>query len=290
MSQILPTAETTTATELPTAPVKVIEARTTVWSGLAGELWRYRELLYFLTWRDIKVRYKQTVLGAAWAVLQPVMTMVVFTIFFGEFGGMKQSTTEWYPLFVYAGVLPWTFFASAVGQASTSLIGNSALITKVYFPRLLVPLSTIVAALVDFAIAFAVLLVLMIWNGSKFTLGLLWVPPLVVALIVTAVAFGSWLSAATVRYRDLRYVVPFVLQLWMFASPVAYPLEKVPESWRTVYALNPVAGIIAGMRAAILVEPFPTSELLVSLATTAVLLLLGIRYFVRVERQLSDIV
>ncbi|MBS0209188.1 MAG: ABC transporter permease [Planctomycetes bacterium] len=262
------------------------------------ELWRYRELLYFLTWRDIKVRYKQTVLGAAWAILQPVMAMVVLNIFFGELGGMNKSTDVWYPLFLYAGLLPWTFFATAVGQSANSLIGNSALLTKVYFPRLLVPAATILAALVDFAIAFGVLLVLMVWSGTKFTLGLLLVPPLMLAMVLAALAVGAFLAAATVRYRDFRYVVPFLLQMWMFASPVAYQLDQnkllaqhhLSESWRLVYALNPVAGPILALRAAVLGEPWPGVELAISLASTVALLLLGLRYFLRVERQLADIV
>ena len=255
-----------------------------------GELWRYRELLYFLTWRDIKVRYKQTVLGAAWAIIQPVMTMVVFTIFFGRLGGMSKFTDAAYPIFVYSALLPWQFFAGAVNRSGQSLISDANLLTKVYFPRLILPCASVGGLLVDFAISFAVMLGLMAYYGVAPTANIVVVPLLVLGTILTALGVGTFLSALAVAYRDFRHVIPFMVQIWMFASPVAYPLKIIPEKWQPVYALNPMVGIISGYRCALLGEPFRWDVLGVSFAVTVVLFLIGAFYFRRVERRFADIV
>ena len=261
------------------------------WRAIAlGELWRYRELAYFLAWRDVKVRYKQTVLGVAWAVLQPVMTMIVFTVFFGRLGGMAEATEVPYPIFVYAALLPWQFFATAVAQSGASLVGASNLISKVYFPRLIVPLASTGAALVDLAVSFGVMALLMVWYGYVPTLATLALPLLVLAVLIAALGVGTLLAGLTVAYRDFRYVVPFLVQMWMLASPVAYPLSEVPDRWRAVYALNPMAGIIGAFRASLLGEPMPWSELAISLTVALVALVGGAYYFRSVERRFADIV
>ena len=271
-------------------PITVIRPRSG-WQPLAlDDLWRYRELVYFLTWRDVKVRYKQTVLGVAWAVLQPVATMVVFAIFFGKLGGLSQHTEVPYSVFVYAGILPWSFFAEAVSQASQSLIASANLLTKVYFPRLLIPAASVAGLLMDFAISLVVMACLMAFHGMAPGLGVLAVPLLVAATVATAVGVGLFLAALSVAYRDFRYVVPFLLQIWMFASPVAYPLSLVPERWRLLYAINPLAGIIDGFRWSLLGEPLHGSCLAVSVACAAVLFVAGTGYFRRFERRFADIV
>lgn len=271
-------------------PVLVIEA-STGWQAINfRDLWRYRELLYFLTWRDVKIRYKQTVLGAAWAVIQPVMTMVVFTIFFGRLGGMSQFADAAYPIFVYSALLPWTFFAGAVSQSGQSLISAERLLTKVYFPRLIIPWSAAGGLLVDFAISFAVMLVLMIYYGVPPTMNLLLVPLLVLGTLTAALGVGTFLSALAVAYRDFRHVIPFMVQIWMFVSPVAYPYDIVPEKWRLLYALNPMAGIISGYRSAILGEPFRWGAIGISFAVALTSFIVGAAYFRRVERRFADIV
>ncbi len=258
-----------------------------------GELWRYRELLFFLTWRDIKVRYKQTVLGLAWAVIQPVMAMVVFTIFFGKLGKLDQFTTAAYPIFVFAALIPWNFFGQAVSQSGQSLITEANLLSKVYFPRLIIPCASVGSLLVDFAVSFAVMLGLMVWYEVPPTLNLLMVPVLVLGTIFTALGAGTILSALAVAYRDFRYMIPFMVQIWMFASPVAYPSNVVPERWRLVYAINPMAGIISGFRSAMLGdehEPFQWGQMGVSFSVAVVLFLIGAFYFRRIERRFADIV
>lgn len=254
------------------------------------ELWRYRELLYFLIWRDVKVRYKQTVLGAAWAIIQPVMTMVVFSLFFGKFGGMAKNVDGAYPVFVYAALLPWTFFANAVGQSGASLINGSHLVSKVYFPRLIIPMAAVGNGLVDFAIAFLVMLCLMAAYAVPASPSLVLVPLFMVGTIVTAMGVGALLSALVVAYRDFRYVIAFLVQLWMFASPVAYPIDVIPEQWRLLYALNPMAGMIDGFRASILAEPFHWPVILVSSLSSLAVLTTGVLYFRRVERRFADII
>ena len=285
--------DTVPATEAEAALVETIIRPTSGWRLVnLAEFWRYRELLYFLTWRDVKVRYKQTVLGALWAILQPVMTMIVFTIFFGRLGGMDKNehVTAAYPIFVYAALLPWQFFASSVTQGGQSLVSSANLIGKVYFPRLIIPVASVGAGLVDFAISFGVMLCLMVAYGVPFTMQLLALPLCVVATLISAVGVGTFLSALTVAFRDFRYVIPFMVQIWMFASPVAYPFEAIPEKWRLLYALNPMAGIISGYRSALLGEPFHWGPFGVSLLVATLMLVIGTFYFRRVERRFADIV
>jgi lipopolysaccharide transport system permease protein len=253
------------------------------------ELWAYRELLYVLTIRDVKVRYKQTVLGFAWAIIQPVMMMVVFSIFFGRLARIPSEGYP-FPIFVYAALLPWTFFANSIVSCANSLVGSSNLISKVYFPRLIVPLSSIGSGLVDFAVAAGILLVLMVYYGVGWTLNLLMAPVLMAGLLLSALGVGTFLAALNVAYRDFRYVVPFLVQFWMFATPVAYPASLVPAQWKWVLYLNPMAGVIEGFRSAFLGRAFDFSGLLVSLAIAILLLAAGTAYFEKIERQFADII
>jgi lipopolysaccharide transport system permease protein len=253
------------------------------------ELWAYRELLYVLTMRDIKVRYKQTVLGFAWAIIQPVMMMVVFSIFFGRLAQMPSDGYP-YPIFVYAALLPWTFFANSITNSANSLVGSANLVSKVYFPRLIIPLSSVGSGLVDFAIAATVLLLLMVYFGVSWSLHLLVAPVLVAGVVLTALGVGTCLAALNVAYRDFRYVVPFLVQFWMFATPVVYPATLVPREWQWVLYLNPMAGVIEGFRSAFLDRPFDVPGMLVSLAIAAILFAAGIAYFEKVERRFADII
>jgi lipopolysaccharide transport system permease protein len=255
-----------------------------------GEVWRYRELLYFLVWRDIKVRYKQTALGAAWAILQPVMTMVVFSIFFGRLAKVPSDGIP-YPVFAFAALLPWQLFAFALTESSNSLVANQNLITKVYFPRLVVPIASVLAGLVDFAIAFAVLLGLMAFYGITPTRAVVVLPLFVLLAVATALAVGLWLSALNVKFRDVRYTIPFLTQLWMFATPVAYPSSLVPEPWRAWFGLNPMAGVVEGFRWALLGRSGGPGVLMwVSIVAVVALLLGGLVYFRRMETTFADIV
>jgi lipopolysaccharide transport system permease protein len=254
------------------------------------ELWQFRDLLYFLTWRDVKVRYKQTLLGAAWAVLQPAMMMVVFTIFFGNLARVSSGGLD-YSLFVYAGLLPWTFFATAVANAGNSVVGSERLITKIYFPRLAVPFASVGAAVVDFAIAFGLLVGLMVWHGVAPGLGLLLAPAILVVLILAALGVGTLLAALNVRYRDFRYVIPFLLQLWMFATPAVYMQAGASSGWESVLALNPLNGLVAAFRAAVLGhEAVAWARLGISAAVVAALFLLGCLYFRKVEDSFADVI
>lgn len=254
------------------------------------ELWAYRELLFFLTWRDVKVRYKQTALGALWAVIQPFMTMVVFSIFFGKLGGIPSDGVP-YPIFVYAALVPWTFFANALSESSTSLVGNSNLLRKVYFPRLIIPLSSVVSGLIDFAIAFAVLLGMMAWYGIAPTPNVVWLPALMLLAVTTALGAGLWLSALNVEFRDVKYVIPFLTQFWMLASPIAYPSSLLPEPWRALYGLNPMAGVVEGFRWALLgTGTAPGPVVAVSALAAVVLCAGGLFYFRRMERTFADLV
>ena len=283
-----------------TAPVPVEQTEPTTefvieprsgWATLnLAELWRYRELAFYLAWRDVKVRYKQTILGAAWAVLQPLLTMMVFAIFFGRLGRMDEQTTIPYKLFVYTALVPWQFFSYCVTQCSQSLVSSANLISKVYFPRLLVPLATIGVGLVDAVVASLLLVAMMAYYHFAPTLMIGVLPLLCLGLLVASVGVGTLLSALTVTYRDFRYVVPFLAQLWMFASPVAYSLERIPAEWRVIYCLNPMAGIIGGFRACLLGEPMNWDCLRVSLGSSLLSLLVGAFYFRRVERRFADIV
>jgi lipopolysaccharide transport system permease protein len=289
----------------------------------ASELWRYRELLYFLTWRDVKVRYKQTLLGAAWAVLQPAMMMIVFTVFFGRLAKVPTGGIP-YPLFVYAGLLPWTFFATAISNAGNSVVGSERLITKIYFPRLAIPFASVGAALVDFAVAFTLMLILMVWYQIMPTALLLLVPILAALLALAALGIGTLLAALNVAYRDFRYVIPFLVQLWMFATPSVYmdvnaAVEKVaveeseaaesaqsldvssesadsanssfqPSTLSRLVALNPMTGLIAAFRAAVLGSAVPWGSLGVSAAAVVLLFVIGCLYFRRVESSFADII
>jgi lipopolysaccharide transport system permease protein len=256
------------------------------------ELWQYRETLYFLVWRDIKVRYKQTVIGASWAIIQPIMIMVVFTVFLGRLARVPSDGTP-YPVFAFCALVPWTFFANGLQQSSHSLVSSSALITKVYFPRLLIPTARVLAGLPDLGLAFLVLLGL-VWH---YDLGvslprLLWLPAFAALALVTALGIGFWLSALNVKYRDVQHAVPFLVQIWLFASPVAYPAGLVPDTWRFLYALNPMAGVIDGFRWALLGTSPPPDTLFVSISALAALAIFvtGAFFFRRVERSFADII
>jgi len=260
------------------------------WRGhLVPELWRYRELLYFFMWRDIKVRYKQTALGAGWAIVQPLMTMVVFTIFFGRLAKLPSDGLP-YPVFSMVALVPWTYFSSALSASSTSLAGYQHIVSKVYFPRLIVPMAAVVAPLVDFAIAFVILVALMAWYRVVPGAAIVWLPFLMLLAVATAAAVGVWLSALNVQYRDVRYVVPFAIQLWLFATPVAYPASLVPERWRALYGLNPMAGVIEGFRYALAGGPAPGALTFVSAAVVAVLLAAGFVHFRKVEGTFADVI
>jgi lipopolysaccharide transport system permease protein len=253
-------------------------------------LWAYRELLFFLTWRDIKVRYRQTVLGALWAIIQPLFTMVIFTIFFGELANIPSDGAP-YPLFSFAGLLPWTFFAYALNQAGNSLIGSQNLLSKVYFPRLVIPVAATLSGLLDLGIAFAVFVGLMAWYGSVATIGVLCLPLFVLLALAAALAVGLWLSALNVQYRDIRYTIPFLTQIWLFATPIAYPMSLVPEAYRALYALNPMVGVVEGFRWALLgTGEAPGLPTLVSTVVVLALLIGGAYYFRRVERLFADVV
>jgi len=252
------------------------------------EAWDHRELLYFLTWRDIKVRYKQTALGTLWAVLQPTLTMLVFAIFFGRLAKMPSDDIP-YPVFVFCGLLPWQLFTYALTSSANSLVANEHLVTKVYFPRLILPVSSVLAGLVDFAIAFLVLLLLMAYYGIVPT-GAVFFLPLFVALdLATAIAVGLGLSALNVRFRDVRHALPFLTQFWMFATPIAYPSSLVPEKFRVIFGLNPMAGVVEAFRWALLGGPAPGPMLLVSVVAVALGLFLAATYFARVERTFADV-
>ena len=260
------------------------------WVGLKlAELWHYRELLYFLTWRDVKVRYKQTALGAAWAVIQPFFTMLVFSLFFGRLAKIPSDGVP-YPIFAYVALVPWTFFASGLAQSADSLVGSANLLRKVYFPRLLIPMATVVSGLVDFVIAFLVLLGMMVFYGITPTAHILWLPLLVLLALVTALGVGLWLSALNVMFRDVRYIVPFVVQFWLFATPIAYPSSLLQEPWRTIYGLNPMAGVVEGFRWALLGSARPGPMVAVSAAVAVALLIGGAFFFRRMERAFADIV
>ncbi len=254
------------------------------------EVWRFRELLYFFAWRDIKVRYRQTVLGAAWAILQPLFTMILFSVIFGSFAKLPSEGIP-YPVFTYAALLPWQLFATALNSASNSLISNQNLISKVYFPRLIVPFSSILAGLVDFGIAFIVLLGLMAYYRLIPTLAVLALPLLLILAVATALAVGLWLSALNVRYRDIRYVVPFLTQFWMYATPVAYSVSIVPEKWRWLYSLNPMTGVVEGFRWALLGRAsLDLPYILFSTAIVFILLVNGLFYFKRMEATFADLI
>ena len=270
----------------------VVYERRRGWTALdLRELWSYRELLYFLTWRDVLVRYKQAVLGVAWAVLQPFLTMIVFTLVFNRMLKVPSSDpTLPYAVFSFSGLLAWQFFAGALARSGVSLVGNSNLITKVYFPRLVIPLSAVLAGLIDFVISFVILLVLMAAYGIAPEWETVFLPLFVLLAITSALAVSLWLSALNVLYRDVQYLIPFLVQLWMFVSPVIYPIDKIPQSLRVVFSLNPMTGVIGGFRWALLGQQFPGRYLWISTGVVVVLLLGGLFYFKRMERMFADVV
>jgi len=254
------------------------------------ELWEYRELLYFLTWRDIKIRYKQTALGAAWAIIQPVFTMIIFSIFFGKLAKIPSDGVP-YPIFSFTALVPWTLFIYGLTQSSNSLVGSANLIRKVYFPRLVIPISSLFSGVADFLIAFAILLAMMLRYSIMPTINVVWIPFFVLLTLVTSLGVGLWLSALNVEYRDVKYVVPFLTQFWMFATPIAYPSSLLPQPWRTLYGLNPMAGVVEGFRWGLLgTQTHPGSILIVSSTTALLLLVSGALYFRRMERTFADVV
>jgi lipopolysaccharide transport system permease protein len=271
-------------------PTLVIEPSRGWVSLRLAELWEYRELLYFLVWRDVKVRYKQTALGAAWAIIQPFFTMVVFSIFFGRLAKIPSDGIP-YPIFSYAALVPWTFFSNGLTQSSNSLVGSANLITKVYFPRLTIPIATVLSGVVDFVLAFGVLLGMMLYYGIVPTVNVVWLPLFLLLALVTSLGIGLWLSALNVEFRDVRYVVPFLTQFWLFATPIAYPSSLLNEPWRTVYGLNPMVGVVEGFRWALLgTNTAPGPVVAVSSIAALSLLVGGAFYFRRMEKTFADIV
>jgi lipopolysaccharide transport system permease protein len=254
------------------------------------ELWEYRELLYFMAWRDIKVRYKQTVLGAAWAIIQPFFTMVVFSIFFGKLAKVPSDGIP-YPIFAYAALVPWTFFANGLNQSSNSLVGSANLIKKVYFPRLVVPISSVISGVFDFILAFMVLLGMMLYYGIFPTLKIVWLPFLLLLTLITSLGVGLWLSALNVHFRDVRYTVPFLTQFWLFATPIAYPSSLLSEPWRTLYGINPMVGVVEGFRWALLgTDTAPGPIIIVSTVVALLLFVGGAFWFRKMEKTFADVV
>jgi lipopolysaccharide transport system permease protein len=252
------------------------------------ELWEFRELLFILTWRDVKVRYKQTVLGAAWAVIQPLFTMIVFSVFFGYLGRIPSEGLP-YPIFAFSALVPWTYFANALAQASNSLVAHENMLNKVFFPRMLVPMSSVVGGLVDFVIAFVVLTGMMMYYGITPTAAVWAIPLFVLLATTTALGVGLWLSALNVYYRDVRHILPFLIQLWLFATPIIYPTSLIPERWQPLYGLNPMAGVVEGFRWTLLGTGHPPgSMLVVSVGSVIVLLVTGLYFFRRMEKTFAD--
>ena len=271
-------------------PIVRLEPSQRWFSLRLSELWEYRELLYFLTWRDVKVRYKQTVLGSIWAIIQPLLTMVVFSLFFGSLAKIPSDGLP-YPIFSYAGLVPWIFFSNGLSKSASSLVGSANLLRHVYFPRLAIPIATVLSEAVDFGLAFSVLLGMMLYYGIVPTANVIWLPLFLLLAFVTSLGAGLWLSALNVQFRDVRYAVPFVVQLWLFATPIAYPSSLLSEPWRSVYALNPMVGVVDAFRWALLgSEMAPWSTIAVS-ATAAVVMLVGGAFFFRwMEKGFADVV
>lgn len=253
-------------------------------------LWEYRELLYFLTWRDIKVRYKQTALGAAWAILQPMATMLIFSLFFGRLVKVPSDGIP-YPLFAFAALVPWTFFSNGLNQSSNSLIASANLLKKVYFPRLAIPIATVLAGVVDFILAFLVLLLLIVYYRMTPTINIVWTPLFLALAFITSLGVGLWMSALNVKYRDVRYVIPFLIQIWLFATPVAYPSSLLSQPWRTIYGLNPMVGVVEGFRWALLGTATAPGLMFVASSVAALLILItGAFYFRYMEKTFADVV
>jgi homopolymeric O-antigen transport system permease protein len=282
----------TAAQPVETAPLRVlrIEPPTRWWAFPFAELWEYRELLYFFVWRDIKVRYKQTAIGAAWAVLQPFLTMLIFSLFFGRLAHIPSEGLP-YPIFYYSALLPWMYFAAALQNATSTIVDNQRLVTKVYFPRLALPLSSVLSGLVDFGVSFLMFAAMMVYYRMTPSWALLMLPFFLLLAVLTALGVGLWLCALNAIYRDVRYVVPFLVQFWLFASPVAYPSSLVPAKWRWLYGLNPMAGVIEGFRWSLAGRGTPAGRLIaVSSAVVLVVLLSGIAYFQKMETTIADVV
>lgn len=277
-------------TAMNSVPIQRIEASSGHLRLNLGELWTYRELLYFLVWRDVKVRYKQTALGAAWAVLQPLFTMMVFSLFFGRLAKVPSDGLP-YSVFAFAALVPWTLFANGITFSSLSLVGSANMIKKVYFPRLTIPVATVAAGVPDFLIAFAVLLVVMGWHGIVPTWKVMWLPAFVLLALATCLGVGLWLSALNAKYRDVRYVMPFLVQFWLFATPIAYSSSMLHEPWRTIYALNPMVGVVEGFRWALLGARTAPGPMAAASALAAFLILVtGAFYFRHQEKQFADII
>jgi lipopolysaccharide transport system permease protein len=274
----------------PAVAVMRITPPTRWWVLPIRELWDFRELVYFFVWRDIKIRYKQTAIGAAWAVLQPLLTMLIFSLFFGRLAHIPSEGLS-YPIFYYSALLPWMYFAATMQSATNTIVENQRVITKVYFPRLALPLSSVLSGLVDFGVSFLMFIVLMIYYGIRPTLAIIWFPAFILLTMLTALGIGLWLSALNALYRDVRYVLPFLVQFWLFASPVAYPASLVPQKWRWLYGLNPMAGVIEGVRWSLTGRTSPPGHLvLVSAVAVLILLASGVAYFQKVETTVADVV
>lgn len=285
---VLPPAQAE-ARACPTPTIRIRPARG--WVSLElGKLWAYRELLFFLIWRDVKVRYKQTALGVAWAILQPLLTMLIFTLFFGRLAKVPSDGIP-YALFCFAALVPWTFFATGLTQSSNSLVGSANLITKVYFPRLTIPIASVTAGLVDLAVSFVVLLGLMAWYGVVPTANVVWLPLFLLLALITCLGTGLWMSALNVQFRDVRYAVPFLTQIWMFATPIAYPSSLLSEPWRTLFGLNPMTGVVEGLRWSLLgTGTAPGPVIAVSAVAAVALLVSGAFWFRRMEKTFADLV
>lgn len=273
----------------PAAPVTLIRPGRGALRVNTREIWEARELLYFLVWRDAKVRYKQTVLGVLWGLLQPLLTMAVFAVFFGRLAGMPSDGVP-YPLFAFTALVPWTYFATALGNGAASLVGSQHLVSKVYFPRLIIPIASVITPAIDFALAFALLVAMLFWYGIVPGAALAAVPLFGLLAVATALAAGLWFAALNVEYRDVRYVLPFALQFWMFATPVAYPASLVPEAWRVWYGLNPMATVVEGFRWALLGSPAPGGMAVVSVTVVVIALAGGLAYFRRLEGTFADVI
>jgi lipopolysaccharide transport system permease protein len=259
-----------------------------VWPKLR-ELWEFRELIYFFAWRDIKVRYKQTVMGVLWAIIQPFLTMVIFSLFFGRLANVPSEGVP-YPVFSYTALVPWTFFANALNQASNSLVVNANMIKKIYFPRLALPIATVLAGVIDFVLSFVVLLGIMLYYGFTPTSNIVWLPLFLLQALVTSLGVSLWLAAMNVQFRDVRYTIPFLTQAWLFVTPIAYPSSLLPERWRTLYGLNPMAGVVEGFRWALLgTHTAPGKLIIVSALVALILFISGILYFRRMEQSFADV-
>ena len=285
-----PLRKEASAKNLSGEPTLVIQPRRHLLALDIKAIWEYRELLYFLIWRDLKVRYRQSAIGVGWVILQPLMTMVVFTAVFGKFVGVPSDGLP-YPIFIFSALLPWTLFANSLTRGSASVVGNTQLVSKIYFPRLILPLSGVLSPVADFAVAFVILIGMMVWFGISPTWGILALPLLVLLAILTALAIGLWLSALNVRYRDVGHAVPFLVQIWMFMTPVTYPVSLVPEKWRLLYSLNPMTGVIEGFRWALLGQQSPDFAVItVSAVMMFTLLVTGTVYFRYTERTFADVI